>query len=642
MSSTGIRAYYQNSIDAIGNAVNHAEKLSKDGSVFQKTWIAGQASILITNALRGTTQLIGLAHRCSYAFVPEFFGLVPDALARLKPVNVNTIHGPALAHRIVDVLVADGRVEDTTVDKKIAFDSICTDLDQFFDQLTDINQGQLFGFATSEEFLAAFQKHMNLKYEEDFEEGFFGDRNLVDLIPPVPLIHVSWSEYLTTKTFQVVGTMTVVSYLNEWNLIDTASWAASIGGVQGFGWVAQVDFHTVFMGALFTGFALAVVVATKKIYAACVGDQTVGNNEKARAPFAFASALAEAVYFKRSFFTELGVINNNPLFAAISLFIAKTVGIFCIIEQPVENRFDIPLSQVQIPEGSVTGRIKLKASKFFEPITQERHVAATAKAVHTVATRVFEVINDFLNIRNDGYDKLCKMLPPVLSIADRALTNAEITSGALFTKCISGLKGFQKLLYAAKFFSALKHFFVPVPNEKNRYMLSTPFHFYNPKTEAYEVKVIDGLSRTLLDISAFCDLASFLRTSEIYRFDYLVSIGNQLAEKQISIFGHSAQVKTIPALKEINGTVKNLPIIANALLRMTEQAWKAIVLGDKKQLESAKLLDFAGHAAKVVICSTYANAYWYDLTCLIASQSGFKYLVAQHKLRRKIEAKAAA
>ena len=354
--------------------------------------------------------------------------------------------------------------------------------------------------------------------------------------------------------------------------------------------------------------------------------------------------MAEAVYFKRGLLTDLGVIKNNPLFNALSLMVAKGVGLFCTVEKPSTDCFDTPMVQVAHPELTLSGKIRNQMSNIFTTITRLRIVQATANAVNHFVTEVLVILNDFLNFSKDGYDKLYKILLPTLSIIDRALRDAEVTTSALFQKCITTFKWHRDLMYATKIVTVFPQWITKNPATKN-YRWTTPFHVYNPVKKEFEFKFsMDGISKVLLGICAAFDTTKFIHTNEIYRFDKLVEWGNQLAQKQISVFGYTAQVKDIPILREVNGTFKNIFAALNSVLCIVVQAWQFVVNGDKTQLELKKACEFISHIGKVAVCyMSYADTYLFDFWLLVVgSPSGLSYIISQRKLRQKIEHRALA
>jgi len=623
-----IEKFYTDSVETIGSTAEKWKKFRNDPALFQKICYLGKSSVDGMNALRSTNKLIKLSKVLGGAALTDFFEPISSALAYMKPVNVNTVHVPAL----VKIINSTGLVQ---VGQSFE-DQTTNDLDQFLTMLSDIECGQQFGFADSAGFLLAYQHFVTQKRGLDY----FNNCDLTTKIEQVPLIHVRWGEWLTGKSFEVLGIMTVTYYFKEWNFIETASWAAKIGQVQGFNWVNIVSFGVVFQGVILTSFACALAVAVRKIYAKYKSDPSISPSAKARARYEAVGSLVEAVYAGKVLLTDLNIIKYNPLFLALSLFADKSIGSICIVEKPPLQR-DTPMSQVAKPK--VIDRINSKVTALFSPLKKlpgTAYLTTTAEKINNFVTTILEVSNDFVNLEKDGFDRLYKIVIPALLIIDRAFKQSEAVTNAVFKKCISSMQWHKDLIYATKIFNTIPHWIARNPETK-KFNFTTPFYIYNKAKRSYRFQPIDGLSTALLDISAVGDLTKFIRKNELYRFDYFVNIGNQIAEKQISVFGYSVVVKDIPALGKINQSPKEIFVVLNSLLRLGEQVFKRIK-GDKQQFQGKKLSDFVGHIGKIVVCSIKpTDTYLFDFICLLTSASGLSYLVGQHKLRQKIKARHA-
>lgn len=610
-----------NILNCIGETFVACKIFRSNFTTFQVTSIGGKAAIDIMNAYRGTTQLLSLAGRLSSAFISDIFSPLGTLLRYFKPINVTTIHQPGLVERIASKY---------TLDKE----TVSTHVESYFKILSDSSKGNQFGFANKEEFLEGLQKHFSVEAKKDLFNG--------KLTVEVPLIKMDCLAFTTVKVWDIVGVMTVISYLNEWNLINTASWAASLGQTQVFSLVNHLDFNTMFIAAIATGFTLAVIVAVREIYSAYATPRA-----KVRAKFEGVGAAAEAVFHNRILMINCGIIKNNALFTAISLFFAKMVNLFCFVERPQLNSSDT--SKLPVAEESLFSRIQAQIDKFTKPITSLPPVAYVAGKVNDLVVGILETLNDFIS--PDGADKLLKIIFPLLSLRD-----IQLKANGLSPVCavaIKQLEAWKDLLYATKIFTVLPKYLVKYDGE-DHYHFATPFYKFNAKLTKYQTNLVDGFAELFLDIGVIFDTLKFFHR-HIAPLNYFVEIGNNLANRQVPILGYlldrPVYIKEVPVAREINVSLKSLGVILSSIIKITKQLVTldfyetTIMPKEKKNFDLLKFNDLLAHIGRVVICTfrTYGDTVAEQSLSLFVGILGIiPTVVRNRQYRLKVQGKAAS
>lgn len=511
---------------------------------------------------------------------------------------------------------------------------------KFVEGLGDQNQGNQFGYATSEAFLTDLNKRLIKHYTAQNPDDPLINFDLPLAIGDVPLLPVTWGEWATDNLFNAVSVGTIIYYLKDWNLLDTAKWAASIGTVRGLSFVNQVNFMTAFEGVILCAFTSALIEASRK----CISiyrdsDPTLGPNAKHNAPRDVAAAAAEAAFYGIGILSLTGMITKDPLIIALSLVAAKTVGSFNI----AGRRFDVadtPATLGDPASPSLISRIKSAVSKFINPILQQKHVALVTEKVMFVVTKFFEFLNDVVDMQKDGFDKLYKSLLPKLKFLDNFVFEKPMLG-----KMRATLEWHKEIIYASKIFNSIPNWLVKNP-KTGFYEVRCPLYKWNKTKECYELKLFEakGWYQTFLDISNVFETSKFLRKNQIYGFDYFVAIGDGLANKQLSVFGYSAFVKDIPILKHVNGTPKNIPVVIASVIDMGSQLYQRYVEGDKEQFNWEGKFRFAGNVGKIGICAVDPSDNFGNT--LLESCTGdaglFKHWISQYKNRERFKAGIAA
>lgn len=606
-------------VDYFGEKAGKLKQLRMDIHFSQKISILAKACIELANQLYGMVKFDRLVKVLGSTFVSDFFEGIPTIHAWLKPINANSVHANALFNKVIAVYERDDVVSDENRTK------IKDGVAQFLNDLGDKEKGYQFGYATSDQFLKVLHNRLDqiLKIPEDKILG----------IKEVPLHSVSWGEWLTSNAFNFVSAATVVCYLREWNLLDTAKWAASIGSIPGFSWVNNLNFQFSFECAILTAFGLSLVESLRKASSGVItffknpDGTAIGEIARKNARWEAIASAAEAVFFSIGILSLLEVITKDPVIVALSLIAAKLIGGLKIIYRK-HDLFDTQ-APTDTPQPSLVSRVKASVSGFIGAIAEKIYIASLAERVMSAVRKIFDLLNDLIDLQKDGFDKLYKVLLPHFKLLDKFVLNAP-----LFEKCRETLEWHKDVIYAAKIFSVFPNWIRKVP-DSNSWVISTPLHKWNNTKKCYELSLADPSTwvKTLYDFASVFETAKFLRKNAIYSFDYFVKVGSDLADKQIPLFGYA--VKDIPLLKHISSSPKNIMIGLASFIDICAQLWKAIIKGDSKQFSVENLAHFVSNIGKMILVTWEAtSSLGFNIVEIITGDAGLiKYWFTQYNKR---------
>lgn len=633
MSIANIRAGFDNfvgeSVRYVSETAKRCNELRLNTDFFQKISILGKGCIELANELRGTLQLGKLVKALDATYVSDFFGGIPVIHAWLKPINVNSVHANALLKKVIDVYEQD-RGRPTNEDVRDVMKGV---LEQFMNDLGNKEKGNQFGYATSAQFLGALHNRLNQFYE-------IAAQDFIDEVGEVPLHSVSVGDWLRNSAFHYISGATVVYYLREWNLLDTAKWAASIGSVPGFGWVNKIDFQLGFESAILFAFGVAFVESARKFISAIRQDParpTIGPDAKSNAKWDAISAAAEAVFYGIGISSVLGFITKNPVVVALSLIAAKLIGSLKIATRR-HNLFDTPaplaLAPIADQQPSLATRVKTKVRGLIAPIAQQKHIALVTGKIAGMADKVksaviwvFDGLNELVSL--DGFDRLYKFIFPIMKLADKYHFKAPVLE-----KCRKTFELHKDMIYASKIFGSISDWTNMKKDRDDKHI--TPFHELDKATGQRKLNIPKGLIKTLYDISNIFETTKFLRKYEIYSFDYFVKVGANLAEWQIPVFG--CCVKDIPLLKAISSSPKSICVGLAAGLDVGLQLKDGLVgilQGDHAGFTWERLCHLVSNIGKVILVTWEAtSSFGFNVVELITGSAGLcKYWIAQNKKR---------
>lgn len=184
-----------------------------------------------------------------------------------------------------------------------------------------------FPFHSIEKLRESFCKHWDIdsiKLDDYWKNEFKG------VIRPKSLL-----DKVINKVWLVVDIGCVTSYLSEWNLLDTAKWAAKIGQYQGFQWINKQKLENWVVASVVTGFALKLVSSV-----AVLRNKKSTQPEKQRARWDVVTSVAESALYGTMLWTQLR--NKRGYEATINWLTigAKSLGIMSIFFRPAYELFE--------------------------------------------------------------------------------------------------------------------------------------------------------------------------------------------------------------------------------------------------------------------------------------------------------------
>ncbi len=664
---SAIWEYCQTSLNYVGSTAASWKNLRNDISFFQKISILQKECINFFNAYRGTNQLTKLASALDSTYVTDLGDGVKTIHEWFKPINANSVHANALLDKVVDAYASVMLTRNTIARENIE-EFIRPILKQFIDDLNDPspNTGRQFGYSTSAEFLNHLRDH--IKAHLSGPEDPCWNLDLAFEVGEVPLNEISWARWAANKIFNYVSAMTVVYYLKEWDLLNTAKLAANIGKLPLLGFVDKIDFFKGFKCAILLGYTGLLADAGSRLFRAIFrqNDPSLGPVAKQNAPWDTAYAALECFLYTMGI---AGVFKNNPVWMALSLIAAKGVGSLGSAAKK-SDIYDTP-SEYGVAKPSLISRISNRAAAILSPITHQRHVAILLDKISQVAGKVlsfvgavFDQLNELIDIEKDGFYRLYNSLIPDLCIIDTLLVmNAKgvefiytikgviidlsfvnrlldiIGQEALFTKMRATLGFHKEVIYATKIFTSIPNWIAG--NIKKGFKLSSPLYQWNADKQVYESKWKESASwvTTLGDISYLFETTKFMRKYEIYGFDCFVEIGRKISESRIPVFG--AYVKNVPILKQIYINPKNIPVVGIATIEICKQVPQIYKYVRKREGDG---FDWENRCKLTANIGKIALIYWdvvesdlrFELLASVTGKGGLiKYLIGQSKAKKK-------
>lgn len=145
----------------------------------------------------------------------------------------------------------------------------------------------------------------------------------------------SWLQHLSRINWWIVDIGCVVSYLKEWNFIDTGKIAACLGQVRVLSWIPKCNLDTCVLGSLFSAFVLNCVHAVARLRS----HQLTKLGER-RALWDIVSSGTDAILYGTSLLKKCGVIACSDIVIHSLTIVVKSIGIVCCLKKPEHEFFN--------------------------------------------------------------------------------------------------------------------------------------------------------------------------------------------------------------------------------------------------------------------------------------------------------------
>ncbi|MCE2983631.1 MAG: hypothetical protein LW832_08705 [Parachlamydia sp.] len=311
--------------------------------IFQKSFQAGVHFIKLANHIQGTNYLPKFSKTALSAVGMHDFHLIfREGRGWFKPINCNNIDAQAvlvsLKEKLREQLLTKGYLGDQ-VDE---FARLMLE-----NQLSSMRDNDDV-YSSTEVFLQALQNRMTEMYDIVLEQMppidvladgtylniSFADRQNLDLSRvEVALIPAKSLSQLIHANWLAVNILCVGSYFQNWNVLDTARHANSIGRFKVTSWVKDYTLEAWLRGAVTVGFALTLVKASIDL-----GKNWSNEVERRRAAREVAASLFEVIYQGAGFLNYTQVTSFGPAFIYLAAIAAKSCGICCIIADSRDKR----------------------------------------------------------------------------------------------------------------------------------------------------------------------------------------------------------------------------------------------------------------------------------------------------------------
>jgi hypothetical protein len=140
----------------------------------------------------------------------------------------------------------------------------------------------------------------------------------------------SLAERITHILWRPVDWGTVFLDFKEWNLVDTAKWAARFSDKTGIEWVKNQDLVTWVMGAVCVNFGIQLFEACRKL---CDEKGLTADQKKALRQDAL-YYFAEVISNGMSFMNHVGIQHFDHHYLQLARIGAKSIGVWCFFNKP--------------------------------------------------------------------------------------------------------------------------------------------------------------------------------------------------------------------------------------------------------------------------------------------------------------------
>jgi hypothetical protein len=151
------------------------------------------------------------------------------------------------------------------------------------------------------------------------------------------LRHTSLAERLKNVTWTLLDVGCIAFYFKEWKLLDTAKLAERIGQFRGLHWIKNQSLGTTLIGLVFTGFALKLFEAVRKLE-----DEALTQQEKNQARWDRVTSAAELVLWGSVYLNLIGRTKIDNVYIQCLAIFAKSLGLISIAMRPAHEFFQEP------------------------------------------------------------------------------------------------------------------------------------------------------------------------------------------------------------------------------------------------------------------------------------------------------------
>lgn len=327
MAVNGEQSYYQQYLEPYFKPVQQETfsvieklyKLRNDPDVFMKVGQIAFATLqLIMDRVPSTANLSKLSFALNTVNMHYFYSFLKMPRQIFTPVDSTAINENKVLKSLTDVLTAelDGQNIDEEKIKEIAQST----LEGQLKSMADIN----IAYEDTEKFKELLQQRVR---EFTFAGVDLTEVSLTNL--EVTLRRTSLMDRVVTTLFNICDIGTVGLFLQIWNLLDTAKWAARIGKIPGFQWVNNCSLDAFVSGACSLAYGLKCVESARKLH-----DEKLTPQERRNARWEAVNAAAEFVFNGTYFLNSTKSMQIPGTVISVFAIIAKSIGILNIVTRP--------------------------------------------------------------------------------------------------------------------------------------------------------------------------------------------------------------------------------------------------------------------------------------------------------------------
>lgn len=261
----------------------------------------------------------------------DFFAFLKLPRTFFLPVTARTINANALLKQIVNsIKMQDGLGAEwnSFLEKHVK--------DCLNKTLTEMDEKGI-AFSNEKEFATVVRNRIVTipdKYNKGANANFkFSRYNLNDL--KVQTRHVPLFEKITNLNFAVVDISCVGLYLQTWNLLNTAKWAAKLGQVSVLRWVTRITLETWVVGTVASAFAFKLIESIRRLR-----DDHLTKQEKTQVSWAVVTSAAEEILHSSNFMNLMGYAKINKVYLYCFAIVAKSLGVAGIVHQVEAEPYD--------------------------------------------------------------------------------------------------------------------------------------------------------------------------------------------------------------------------------------------------------------------------------------------------------------
>ncbi len=320
-----LQANFQTFEQVVVSTIETAKRLRNHGDILQKICQVAFPAIQLLMLYNP-----GLAPLSRFAFVlaktasmHDFYRLFVRPRSSFLPLTADTLDATAIYKALTDD--CRNRYGEIDQDKLGHVEVVHKKVDAFFQEMRKLDDA----YHNMQEVAIAFLSYVD-RNGGGLEHGV--RQSIIDILTDNPKqfeVQPTLIASIANKNWMVVDMGCVALCFQEWNLLDTAKWAARVGQYSAFRWVSHLHLEKCVVALVATGFAWSALEAFRR-----QRDDSLTHEQFVVERWNVIANGLETVAWGTTFAALCGVVAIAPAYLYGMALFVKSVGLMSLLAKP--------------------------------------------------------------------------------------------------------------------------------------------------------------------------------------------------------------------------------------------------------------------------------------------------------------------